>query len=53
MEQINIKEISQYIETNIGIFHEKRIRSLDNLKLDKLVQFNSGMAKIELGVTAK
>jgi hypothetical protein len=32
MKQMNIKEVTQYVETNIGIFHEKRIKSLDNLK---------------------
>jgi len=38
MEQININEVTQYVEANIGIFHEKRIRSLDNLKLDKILK---------------
>ena len=27
------KKIKEYIESNIGIFHEKRIESLDKLKL--------------------
>ena len=38
MEQVNINEVTQYVEANIGIFHEKRIRSLDNLKLDKVLK---------------
>jgi hypothetical protein len=38
MKQLNIKDVTQYVEDNIGIFHEKRIRSLDNLKLDKVLK---------------
>jgi len=38
MKQLNIKDVTQYVETHIGIFHEKRIKSLDNLKLDKVLK---------------
>jgi hypothetical protein len=38
MKQLNIKDITQYVEDNISIFHEKRIRSLDNLKLHKVLK---------------
>ncbi|MDR2971234.1 MAG: cytosolic protein [Bacteroidales bacterium] len=38
MKPIDIKDVTQYVETNIGIFHEKRIKSLDNLKLDKVLK---------------
>jgi hypothetical protein len=38
MKQLNIKDVTQYVEANIGIFHEKRICSLDNLKLDKVLK---------------
>jgi hypothetical protein len=38
MKQLNLKDVTQYVETNIGIFHEKRIKSLDNLKLDKVLK---------------
>jgi len=38
MKQLSIKDVTQYVEANIGIFHEKRIRSLDNLKLDKVLK---------------
>jgi len=38
MKQLNIKDVTQYVEANIGIFHEKRIRSLDDLKLDKVLK---------------
>lgn len=33
MEKLNLKDVSQYVENNIGTFHEKRIQSLDSLKL--------------------
>jgi hypothetical protein len=38
MKQINIKEVTNYVEANIGIFHEKRIKSLDNLKLNEVLK---------------
>jgi len=38
MKILNIKEVTQYVEDNIGIFHEKRLKSLDNLKLDKVLK---------------
>ncbi|MDR2145050.1 MAG: cytosolic protein, partial [Tannerella sp.] len=38
MKQLNIKEVTQFVEANIGIFHEKRIKSLDNLKLNKVLK---------------
>jgi hypothetical protein len=38
MKQLIIQDVTQYVEANIGMFHEKRIRSLDNLKLDKVLK---------------
>ncbi|MDR1459324.1 MAG: cytosolic protein, partial [Bacteroidales bacterium] len=38
MKHLNIIEVTQFVETNIGMFHEKRIKSLDNLKLDKVLK---------------
>ena len=38
MKQLNITEVRQFVEANIGVFHEKRIKSLDNLKLDKVLK---------------
>jgi hypothetical protein len=38
MNPLNIKDVTQYVEANISVFHEKRIRSLDNLKLDKVLK---------------
>lgn len=35
---LNKLDIQQYVESNIGTFHEKRIASLDNLKLSKILK---------------
>lgn len=37
MRQINLKEITHYVEENIGTFHHKRITSLSELKLKKVL----------------
>jgi len=33
-----IKEVIEYVEQNIGTFHQKRIASLNALKLDKVLK---------------
>lgn len=39
MKKLNLtSEVSQYVEQNIGIFHQKRIQSLDNLKLTQVLR---------------
>lgn len=38
MEKLNLKDVSSYVEKNISIFHEKRIQSLDDLKLKKILK---------------
>ncbi len=38
MKQLNLKDITQYVEENIGIFHEKRLKSLDKLKLSNVLK---------------
>ena len=38
MKHLNIAEVTQFVEANIGTFHEKRIKSLENLKLDKVLK---------------
>lgn len=38
MEKLNLNEVSKFVEDNIGSFHEKRIQSLDNLKLSKVLK---------------
>lgn len=38
MNKLNQKDVSQYVEQNIGVFHQKRIKSLDNLELIKVLK---------------
>jgi hypothetical protein len=38
MKSLNLKDISQYVEDNIGTFHQKRIQSLDKLKLSSVLK---------------
>jgi len=37
MKKLNMKDVIRYVEENIGIFHEKRLQSLDGLKLSKVL----------------
>ncbi len=38
MNPISLEDVSQYVEENIGIFHQKRISSLDTLSLSKVLR---------------
>jgi hypothetical protein len=38
MKKLNLKEVSLYVEKNIGTFHGKRIQSLDGLKLKNVLR---------------
>lgn len=38
MNQLNLKDVSQYVEENIGTFHQKRIERLHNLKLKTVLK---------------
>lgn len=38
MKKLNLRDVSQYVEANIGIFHEKRIQSLGSLKLAQVLK---------------
>lgn len=38
MKQVNMNDVKRYVENKIGIFHQKRIESLDGLKLTKVLQ---------------
>ncbi len=38
MKELKLTDVTQYVEDNIGIFHEKRISNLDNLKLSKILK---------------
>lgn len=54
MKQLNLKDVTQYVEQNIGTFHKKRIESLDNLKLtDVLKRKNPYLFKAKYVLTAQ
>ena len=38
MQLLNLQDIYKYVEENIGIFHNKRLNSLEKLKLDKILK---------------
>lgn len=38
MEKLNVQDVIHYVEQNIGIFHQKRIQSLDSLKLTDVLK---------------
>jgi hypothetical protein len=38
MEKLNLKSVVDYVEKNIGVFHQKRIDGLNNLKLKKVLK---------------
>jgi hypothetical protein len=37
MEKLSLKDVTQYVEKNIGTFHQKRIQSLDGLRLSSVL----------------
>jgi len=38
MKKLNLKDVTKYVENNIGTFHQKRIQSLDSLKLSQVLR---------------
>jgi hypothetical protein len=38
MKKLVLAEVAEYVELNIGAFHQKRIQSIDGLKLDKILK---------------
>ncbi|MDR2042105.1 MAG: cytosolic protein [Tannerella sp.] len=38
MEKLNLQDVARYVESHIGVFHEKRIKSLDSLKLTQVLK---------------
>src|SRR5690554_3135575 len=38
MKEINLNDVVQYVEENIGFFHEKRIQNLNRLKLSQVIK---------------
>lgn len=38
MQELNLNDVIEYVETNIEIFHRNRLESLNNLKLSKILK---------------
>ncbi|OHD12870.1 MAG: cytosolic protein, partial [Spirochaetes bacterium GWB1_27_13] len=38
MDNLNINDVIKYVEENIGIFHQKRLKNLENLKLIQILK---------------
>jgi len=38
MNKLNLQDVTKYVEENIGVFHEKRLKSLDTLKLSDVLK---------------
>jgi hypothetical protein len=38
MKPLNLKDVENYVESNIDVFHQKRINSLDSLKLSQVLK---------------
>ncbi len=54
MKKLNQKDVLQYVEKNIGTFHEKRIAGLKDLKLRKvLIKKNPYLFKAKYVLTAQ
>ncbi len=54
MRELNIGEVLTYVENNIGTFHEKRIQSLDKLKLATVLRHkNPYLYKAKCVLTAE
>ena len=54
MKKLNIKDVLLYVEQNIGNFHQKRIQSLDGLKLaNVLKRKNPYLFKVKYVLTAE
>ena len=54
MKNLNLNDVSQYVEENIGNFHQKRIAGLDDLKLKKvLIKKNPYLFKAKYILTAQ
>lgn len=54
MKKLNLKDVSQYVEKNIGTFHQRRIAGLNELKLKKvLAKKNPYLFKSKYVLTAQ
>jgi len=38
MKQLNLQDVTQYVESNIRVFHEKRLHSVDSLQLSHILK---------------
>ncbi|MCU0449998.1 MAG: cytosolic protein [Bernardetiaceae bacterium] len=38
MTKLNLADVTRYVEENIGVFHAKRLQSLDKLKLESILK---------------
>lgn len=54
MKKLNLKDVTKYVEKNIGTFHQKRIAGLDGLRLNRvLVKKNPYLFKAKYILTAQ
>lgn len=54
MRKLSLKDASRYVEKNIGTFHQKRIQSLDGLKLTQVLKRkNPYLFKAKYALTAE
>jgi len=53
MEPIDLDELAQYVNENIVHFHQKRLASLDSLKLNKLLKKNPYLFRAKHLTTAQ
>ena len=38
MNQLDLSDVLEYVEQNIGVFHQKRIQSLNSLRLTQVLK---------------
>ncbi|MBI3752883.1 MAG: cytosolic protein, partial [Deltaproteobacteria bacterium] len=38
MKKLNLRDVTRYVEENIGAFHQQRIASIDALKLSHVLK---------------
>ena len=52
MEPLDFAAVREYVNENIGVFHERRIRSLQTLRLNRLLRKNPYLARAKNITTA-
>lgn len=48
MEKLSLVDVSEYVNENIVDFHQRRIKSLESLTLDKLLKKNPYLFKAKI-----